>query len=129
MERTTFAVFILALMGFVCGGGYEYPKGGNNFPHPGGQYPRYPVPHPGGQYPPYPVHPGPVYPPTGPNYPPNCDRVCIPEFCMPPFATCPNFPQARCVGVCCEARFFIGGVDVTPFCRGPTIPGRPPKKY
>lgn len=55
--------------GFVCGGGYEYPKGGNNFPHPGGQYPPYPVPHPGGQYRPNPVHPGPVYPPTGPNYP------------------------------------------------------------
>nr|XP_034319790.1 uncharacterized protein LOC117687426 [Crassostrea gigas] len=141
MERTTFAVFILALMGFVCGGGYEYPEGGNNFPHPGGQYtpyrvshpggqyPPYPVSHPGGQYTPIPVHQGPVYPPTGPNYPLNCDRVCIPEFCMPPFATCPNFPQARCVGVCCEARFFIGGVDVTPLCRGPTIPGRPPKKY
>lgn len=32
-------------------------RGGNNFPHPGGQYP------------PYPGHPGPVYPPTGPNYP------------------------------------------------------------
>eukprot|EP00105_Crassostrea_gigas_P023772 XP_011443778.2 PREDICTED: uncharacterized protein LOC105339763 [Crassostrea gigas] len=144
METTISAlVLVVALMGFPCrsipntdytayghyktyggGGGSHYPypgypQGGPNYPFPG-------YPNGGSNYP----FPGQPHYGGDLNLPEGCDSfTCIVATCQ--ISRCRNFPQARCVGYCnsCVARFFVGGVNVTPFCGGSTPPGRPHKKY
>ncbi|XP_022287125.2 uncharacterized protein LOC111099907 [Crassostrea virginica] len=106
----TTAVVLVALVGYVYGG-FSYPRGGgSSYPYPG-----YPFPGHGSDL----------------DLPPYCSSThCFFPACD--VERCPNFPYARCVGFCndCVARFFVGGVNVTPFCRGlGPRPGKPNKKY
>nr|XP_034320817.1 uncharacterized protein LOC117687784 [Crassostrea gigas] len=156
METTiSVLVLVVALMGFPCrsipntdyptfgqyntyggdnnhlGGGSHspypgYPQGGSNYLFPGSNYPLPGFPNGGANYP----FPGQPHYGGDLNLPEGCDSIrCIVAACQ--IERCRNFPQARCVGYCggCFARFFVGGVNVTPFCGGSTPPGTPHKKY
>nr|XP_034319145.1 uncharacterized protein LOC105339763 isoform X2 [Crassostrea gigas]XP_034319147.1 uncharacterized protein LOC105339763 isoform X4 [Crassostrea gigas] len=152
METTiSVLVLVVALMGFPCrsipntdytaygtyntyggGGGSHspypgYPQGGPNYPFPGSNYPFPGYPNGGSNYP----FPGLPHNGGDLNLPEGCDFfTCYVPACQ--VESCRNFPQARCVGFCggCVARFFVGRVNVTPFCGGSTPPGTPHhKKY
>ncbi|XP_022287248.2 uncharacterized protein LOC111099988 [Crassostrea virginica] len=106
----TTAVVLVALVGIVYGD-FSYPRGG------------------GSSY----SYPGPGYPLLGHgtdlDLPPYCNTLnCFIPACD--VTRCRNFPYARCVGFCnsCVARFFIGHVNVTPFCGG-SRPGKPNRTY
>nr|XP_034318963.1 uncharacterized protein LOC117687026 [Crassostrea gigas] len=125
MQTTLSVILSVALLGLACEGisytGDYYPKGRNYYPTQTNY---------GGSY-------GPYYPSRGYqqhgsdlNLPSYCySRACLVPACQG--TRCRRYPQARCVDFCggCVARFFIGRVNVTPYCGGSTLPGKHHQKY
>ncbi|XP_019849765.1 PREDICTED: papilin-like [Amphimedon queenslandica] len=77
-----------------------------------------------------PATPSPPTTPSPPSCPPDVPLVfCANAATACNEATCPNFPNARCIfDNCgdCHTKFFIGNRDVTDKCTGPSTQAPPP---